>query len=57
MSRVAKMPIALPAGVAVNIAGQTVTIKGAKGELTHRVHDVVAVAVQDGSIKIGRAHV
>ncbi len=33
MSRIGKMPIAVPAGVTVNITGETVTVKGPKGEL------------------------
>ena len=34
MSRIGKMPIPVPAGVDVTIDGQTVTVKGPKGELT-----------------------
>lgn len=33
MSRIGKMPIAVPSGVTVNITGETVTVKGPKGEL------------------------
>ena len=33
MSRIGKMPIPVPAGVDVTIDGQTVTVKGPKGEL------------------------
>lgn len=46
------MPIALPSGVEVNIAGQTVSIKGSKGTLSHRVHDLVSVALVDGVINV-----
>ena len=34
MSRIGKLPIAVPAGVTVTIDGNTVTVKGGKGELT-----------------------
>lgn len=34
MSRIGKMPVAIPAGVEVKVDGQTVTVKGSKGELT-----------------------
>ena len=34
MSRIGKMPVTVPAGVDVTIDGQTVTVKGPKGELT-----------------------
>ncbi len=43
MSRIAKKPISVPSGVEVTIDGQTVTVKGAKGTLEHRVHDTVEV--------------
>ena len=33
MSRIGKKPIAVPTGVTVTIEGQTVTVKGPKGEL------------------------
>ena len=46
------MPIPLPSGVEVNIAGQAVSIKGAKGVMSHRVHDLVSVAVADGIINV-----
>ena len=43
MSRIAKKPINVPSGVEVTISGQTITVKGAKGTLEHRVHDTVEV--------------
>lgn len=48
MSRVAKNPVALPAGVEVVIAGQQVSVKGAKGSLALNVHSSVEVS-QDGA--------
>ena len=44
MSRVAKKPINVPSGVEVTINGQSLTVKGPKGTLEHRVHDTVEVA-------------
>lgn len=41
------MPIALPQGVQVSIAGQTIIVKGPKGELTLEVKDPIKV-VQEG---------
>ena len=52
MSRVAKMPISLPSGVEVKIAGQTVSVTGAKGTLEHVVHSLVSVALEDGVLNI-----
>ena len=37
MSRIGKLPIAVPAGVEVNIDGHKVTVKGPKGEMCHDV--------------------
>lgn len=51
MSRVAKAPIAIPAGVQVTLNGQEVTIKGAKGSLSHVVHDAVEVVTEDNVIR------
>jgi large subunit ribosomal protein L6 len=49
MSRVAKKPVPVGAGVTVTIDGQTVTVKGSKGSLSHRLHPVVTIA-QDGGV-------
>lgn len=47
MSRVAKAPVAIPAGVEVTLQGQEVTVKGAKGSLTHVVNSAVEVSSED----------
>lgn len=47
MSRVAKKPVQLPSGVEVKIDGQTVTVKGSKGALEHRIHNSVDVKQED----------
>jgi large subunit ribosomal protein L6 len=41
MSRIAKAPIAVPAGVEVTLAGQEIKVKGKNGELTRVVNDAV----------------
>ena len=46
------MPIPLPSGVEVTIAGQTVSIKGAKGVMEHAVHVLVSVAMEDGVLNV-----
>ena len=46
------MPIPLPSGVEVEIAGQTVSVKGAKGALEHVVHILVSVAIADGVLSV-----
>lgn len=47
MSRIAKSPVVLPAGVEVKLNGQSVSVKGKKGELSMPVHAAVEVK-QDG---------
>ena len=51
MSRIASNPVAIPSGVEININGQRVTVKGAKGELSHEVHSLVSVEQEDNSLK------
>jgi large subunit ribosomal protein L6 len=50
MSRVAKSPIKIPAGVEVKIEGQIISIKGAKGLLTSDIHRDVDVSKGDNVI-------
>jgi large subunit ribosomal protein L6 len=48
MSRIGRLPIAVPGGVDVAIDGRTVTVKGPKGTLTHAVASPIEV-VQEGT--------
>jgi large subunit ribosomal protein L6 len=50
MSRVAKAPVAIPAGVEVTLQGQEVTVKGAKGSLTRVLNDAVEVTSADDQL-------
>ncbi len=52
MSRIGKYPVAVPAGVTVQISGQDVAVKGPKGELTRRLNDNVVVTQEDGNIVV-----
>ena len=52
MSRVGKKPVAVPAGVTAKVEGQTVSVKGPKGELKFTVPDDVVVALDNGAIKV-----
>jgi len=54
MSRIGKMPIAIPAGVELNIDGQVVSVKGPKGTLTHTVPAPITVVVEDNNIIVAR---
>jgi len=50
MSRVAKKPVVVPAGVEVKISGQQVTAKGKNGQLNLDVHPSVVVEQAEGQI-------
>lgn len=53
MSRVAKAPVAIPAGVEVKLNGQEVTVKGAKGELTRVLNNAVVIAQEENNLTFG----
>jgi large subunit ribosomal protein L6 len=52
MSRIGKKPITLPKGVEVKVEGDTVKVKGPKGQLSHKIHDTMAVNVEAGAVKV-----
>jgi large subunit ribosomal protein L6 len=52
MSRVAKMPVKIPAGVQISTAEGSVTVKGAKSSLTLPLPSAVAIEVKDGVANI-----
>lgn len=54
MSRIGNAPIDIAAGVEVKIEGQTVTVKGPKGELQQEIDTCVSVEQQDGSLVLSR---
>ena len=55
MSRIGRLPVPVPSGVDVTVAGQDVTIKGPKGTLTHTVATPITVAKgDDGTIVVER---
>ena len=54
MSRIGKLPIAVPAGVDVTIDGQTVTVKGAKATLSGTFNQNMSIELKDGFITVTR---
>jgi len=54
MSRIGRLPIAIPKGVTVKVDGATVTVEGPKGKDQHRVPSAIAAAVQDGVVTVTR---
>ena len=55
MSRIGRLPIAIPKGVEVNINGSEVSVKGPKGSLTHTLAEPISIAKQeDGTLLVTR---
>lgn len=54
MSRVGRMPIEIPAGVTVSQNEHTLTVKGAKGELTRTFHPEINITVENNVITVTR---
>ncbi len=55
MSRIGKKPISLPNGVSVTVEeGNTVRVKGPKGELTEQIHHDMKVVVEGNEVRVER---
>lgn len=56
MSRIAKHPIPVPAGVEVKLAGKKLSVKGKKGELHLEVCNDINAEVKDGHVILKKAN-
>ncbi len=55
MSRIGRMPVAIPAGVTVEVAeGNVVTVKGSKGTLVRTLPAEMEIKVEDGHVVVSR---
>ena len=54
MSRIGKLPIAIPAGVTVTVKDNEVSVKGPKGEMVQTITGGIAVNVEDGQLTVTR---
>ena len=52
MSRIGKKAVPVPAGVTVSVNGQTVAVKGPKGELKEILNEQVLVKMEEGGVKV-----
>ena len=52
MSRIGKKPVAIPAGVTAKLEGQSIAVKGAKGELNFTAPEEVAITVEGNVIHV-----
>lgn len=54
MSRIGRMPIAVPSGVTVKIDGSVVSVKGPKGEMTREFHHDMIIEMENNEILVKR---
>jgi large subunit ribosomal protein L6 len=54
MSRIGKKPVSVPTGVTVEVQGNTVAVKGPRGELRRTLHPEMQVALDDGRLSVAR---
>ena len=54
MSRIGRLPIAVPATVDVTIDGRTLTVKGPKGTLTRALHPDMSVTREEATLVVTR---
>jgi large subunit ribosomal protein L6 len=52
MSRVAKSPVSIPSGITVNLAEQSISVKGPKGEMLFDIHPDVVVNKEEQQLKV-----
>ena len=54
MSRIGKHPVAVPNGVTVTLEGNTLKVKGPRGELTRNFHPDMKLTVDNGNVTVER---
>ena len=54
MSRIGRLPVAVPNGVQINVQGSDVHVKGPKGELKRAFSPLVSIALENGQVVITR---
>ena len=54
MSRIGKLPVAIPAGVKVTVANNLITVEGPKGKLTQDFCDLVSIEVKENEAIVTR---
>jgi len=55
MSRIGKNPVPIPKGVEIKIDGQSVAVKGPKGELQRTFHPQISIEMADNQIRVTRS--
>ncbi len=55
MSRIGKKPVEIPAGVNVSTEGQTIKVKGPKGDLIRKIHPAIKMEIVEGEVRVTRS--
>ena len=56
MSRIGRLPIAVPASVKISVADGVVTVEGPKGKLSQTINPAITVEVEAGKVVVSRAN-
>jgi large subunit ribosomal protein L6 len=54
VSRIGRLPVAIPNGVQINVQGSDIHVKGPKGELKRTFSPLMGIAMEDGQVVITR---
>jgi len=54
MSRIGKLPVVIPDGVKISLAGKKMTVQGPKGTLNQELHERMVIAVEAGQVTVSR---
>lgn len=55
MSRIGKLPVAVPSGVQVNVQGNTVSVKGPKGTSSQTIADGITLEMEENKVVVKRS--
>jgi large subunit ribosomal protein L6 len=54
VSRIGRLPVQIPSGVKIELAGSTVTVKGPKGEMHRTFSNLIGIAMESDQLVISR---
>ncbi len=54
MSRIGRLPVPVPSGVEIGLEGQTVTVKGPKGTLSHTLVEPITAEIEGTTLVVAR---
>ena len=54
MSRIGKMPVAIPSGVTINLDGKHLSVEGPKGKLERDIHPDIDVVIEGAELIVTR---